>query len=198
MLVRLLPIKEQLNPYLTNLYRCHPAQSLLRVSNPSGQTLLQRLHRLVRLCLYSLYPEQCNRIRLPVGLSLSRYHHNHSPIYCLPKRWLLRQPSLIRLSRLRHLHQLSLIRQRPVLSCRVPKLLRQHLIHYRPRRVRWRQGQCCRDLNRVWLSQHLRRRKEGPRSYNNRDSLKGSIGKMRVLRSLWLWTTARPFAISWL
>jgi hypothetical protein len=92
MLVRLLPIKEQPNLYLTNLYRCRLTQSLRRVSNPIGQTLLQGLHRLVRLCPASLYPEQCNRICLsPVGLSLSRYHHNRSPIHCRPKRWLLRQ-----------------------------------------------------------------------------------------------------------
>ena len=170
MLVRLLPIKEQPNLYLTNLYRRRLAQSLRRVSNPIGQTLLQGLHRLVRLCPAGLYPEQCNRIRLPVGLVLSRYHHNRSPI-----------------------------RQWPVLSCRVPKRLCQHLIRYRISRVNRRQSQCYRDLNRLRLSQRLRRRKEGLRLHNNRDSIKGSIGnKMRVLRLLWLWTTARPFAISWL
>jgi hypothetical protein len=49
MLVRWLPIKEQPNLYLTNLYLCRLAQSLRRISNPSGQTLLHRLHRLVRL-----------------------------------------------------------------------------------------------------------------------------------------------------
>jgi hypothetical protein len=54
MLVRLLPIKEQPKIYLTNLYRCRLAQSLRRVSNPIGQTLLQGLHRLVRLCPASL------------------------------------------------------------------------------------------------------------------------------------------------
>ena len=92
MLDRLLSIKEQPNLYLTNnLYRCRLAQSLRRVSNPSGQPLLQRLHCLVRLCLARLYPEQCYRIRLPVGLSLSRYHHNRGSIHCRPKRRLLRQ-----------------------------------------------------------------------------------------------------------
>jgi hypothetical protein len=91
MLVRLLPIKEQPNFYLTTLYRRRLAQSLRQVSNPIGQILLQGLHRLVRLCPASLYSGQCNRTRLPVSLSLSRYHHNLSPIHCRPKRQLLRQ-----------------------------------------------------------------------------------------------------------